>query len=414
MLIIYGCMQLGGIETFFLRLAKKSYDKGVRLNFLLLCDKSDCNSELINELIKNANVYFYYDIFKKNRILDKNFFLLNSFQLTNLDLMLDGIEIIHVTTAQHALLVNRILNFKKMEITLTVGVYHSQEFCWYMKSLPYFEKIHREFIFKHLSDKNLLCFSETTRNYLAQETNYNISNSKVFRLGVIDKPIHNLFHENRIKKNTIKICAVGRLIKFKTYNLWMLDVLKKLQEKNIDIIFDIYGDGPLKDIIDSKKGDLNVNLKGSFDYSQFNKIVSTYDLFIGSGTAIIQSAALGIPSIIGVESIKQPLTYGYFSDFYEYEYHNMSLSFKKIEVERIIEDFCQMSNEDKRLLSEKHITASHAFLMDNCLQNFLNPAVPYVNLNSNIKFNLFFYYLSKIIFYFYCKIFHKDIYYKGY
>lgn len=413
MLIIYGCMRVGGIETFFLRLAKFSKKKGVTLKFLLLSERSDSNEKLIRELMSYADVYFYHDIFIKNSLMSNNFFLLNPINIVNLNAFLENVKIIHVTTAQHALLVNRFLKLTRLEIPMTVGVYHSQEFCWDMWKIPYFERIHRNYIFEYISDKNILCFSEATRQFMVDKAKYPLVYAKTFRLGVVDKVLNKVVQKEEFRGRVIRICAVGRLVKFKTYNIWMIDVIRNLKDKKIDIVFDIYGDGPLVKDINLNKGDLNINLKGSFDYSDFNNVVCNYDLFIGSGTAIVQAASLGVPSIIGIESIKEPYTYGFFSDFYKYEYHNSDLHFKKNKVEDLILDFYSMSIDEKRLLSMAHVSASNSFTMDECFNGFFNPEIPYVKTNKLIDFNVFLYFTSKICFYIYCRIFGKDIYYKG-
>lgn len=413
MLIIYGCMKLGGIETFFLRLAKFSKKKGVKLKFLLLSERSESNEELIRELMSYADVYFYHDLFVKKRLMNKKFILLNSINIVNLNALLKDVKIIHVTTGQHALLVNRLLKLTRLEIPMIVGVYHSQEFCWDIWKIPYFEKIHRNYIFEYISDKNILCFSETTRQFMVDKAKYPLVYAKIFRLGVVDKVLNRVLPNEAFGRGVIRICAVGRLVKFKTYNIWMIDVIRSLKDKKIDIIFDIYGDGPLAKDINLNKGDLNINLKGSFDYSNFNNIVCNYDLFIGSGTAIVQAASLGVPSIIGIESIKEPYTYGFFSDFYKYEYHLSDLDFEKSKVEDLILDFYSMSVDERRLLSIAHVIASNSFSMDECFNGFFNPEIPYVKTNKLIDFNVFLYYASKISFYIYCRIFGKDIYYKG-
>jgi len=410
MLIIYISLQLGGIETFFLRLAKTSANNGKILKFLILSNKSESNQELISELSEYAEVYFFYDLFKKLPLIGTRFFLLNPFKNEVLNNLIKDINTIHVATGQHALLANRILKSKNLNIPITVGVYHGQEFCWNKGLLPYFEKINRKFVFEYISDKNILCFSENTKDYMAKKTNYLLTSAKTFRLGVINDNAKEKIVSKEFSTNKIRMCAVGRLVQFKTYNIWMSEVVKNLKDKNIDIVFDIYGEGPLRKKIESGKHYSSINLKGQFDYSNFNEKIKEYDLFIGSGTAIIQASALGVPSIIGIESIEKPYTYGYFSEFYEYEYHSLSLDLPKIKVEEVIENFFYMSNDEKKSLSRDHILASNSFTMDECYNNFIKPDVGFINLESYMELDRLKYYTSKVIFYVYCKIFGIDVY----
>lgn len=413
MLIIYGGLYLGGIETFFLRLAKKSKERGEKIRFLILSHKSDSNEELVSKLSEYAEVYFFNDIFRNIPFLGTRFFLLNKFKDNKLSDLLDEVQVIHVTTGEHALLANRMLKINNTNIPITVGVYHNQQFCWKKPTIPYYEKVNRKYVFEYVSDSNILCFAKSTKEYLIKETSYPLTSAKTFRLGVVDKVMEKASNYKDFSSNKIKMCAVGRLVKFKTYNIWMTKVIESLREKNIDIIFDIYGEGPLESQIKNIINDSSVSLKGEFDYSNFDTKIKEYDLFIGSGTAIIQASSLGIPSIIGIESIEEPYTYGYFSEFYEYEYHSLDLDFPKVKVEELIENFLAMDKREKDCLSQKHILASESFNMNECYNNFINPNNKYVPLEKHMNVNLLRYYFSRVIFYFYSKLLNLDVYYQG-
>ena len=49
--------------------------------------------------------------------------------------------------------------------------------------------------------------------------------------------------------------------------------------------------------------------------------------FVGSGTALLEAAAMGIPAIIGIESDEEGLTYGLLSQLKGYSYHEKGLAF---------------------------------------------------------------------------------------
>jgi hypothetical protein len=197
----------------------------------------------------------------------------------------------------------------------------------------------------------------------------------------------------------LKIISVGRLVEFKTYNLYMISVINALKEKGLSVQFDIYGDGPLKSQIQEKIYNLNlydlIRLKGTLDYSKFDQVVSQYDLFIGSGTAIIQAASLGVPSIVAVENVTQPITYGYSSAVHQYEYNLNGLNLPFFSVEKMIADYYVMNESDRLKLKQAHSNSMEAFTNEACqksmdaLKNIIMPKQAF-------KFNRLRYELSKV------------------
>ena len=58
MLFIYGALPVGGIETFFVRMAKERFKKKLSTSILLLSKPEQSNNELLSEIKKYANVIF--------------------------------------------------------------------------------------------------------------------------------------------------------------------------------------------------------------------------------------------------------------------------------------------------------------------------------------------------------------------
>jgi len=112
----------------------------------------------------------------------------------------------------------------------------------------------------------------------------------------------------------LKIISVGRLVDFKAYNLGASQVASECLARGIEIAWDIYGDGPLagriQEEIRSHSMEGIVTLKGELPYEQFTSTIAGYDLFIGMGTAAIEAAMIGLPSICATES-QRTLSYGY-------------------------------------------------------------------------------------------------------
>ena len=91
----------------------------------------------------------------------------------------------------------------------------------------------------------------------------------------------------------------------------------------------------------------------------------SFDLFIGSGTSIVE--ALGI---VGIESTKEPLTYGFFSDVCMYDYNIDGLDLVKCSVEELILKYLKMDYKERYNLSKLHSESIKPFLMSTTVENF--------------------------------------------
>lgn len=372
MLLIYGALAIGGIETFFVRLAKERFRRNLTTKLILLETKTASDAYLLTEIQKYAEVYYAEDLFKILSFLGRKIPLITPLNKKKLDIILKDVQHVHVTGGLTALIAYRIKTEIKKDLILTVGFYHSLEYLWGNYNIPFFEKINRKFVLNTLPKKNLFLFSETMISFY-QKKNIDLRKSQTFRIGVIERT------KNPIKKeytsaDTLKVCSVGRLVSFKSYNTWMIDVVCELKGMGVNITYDIYGDGALHEFLEKKIRDLGlddiIKLKNQIPYSQFHETVLRYDLFVGSGTAIVEASSLGVCSIIGIESIIEPKTYGFFSDFSTIDYNISNLDLKKVNVIELILDFKSLTTTEKSILSFKHIESINSFYIDTCNNNF--------------------------------------------
>lgn len=367
MLFIYGALPVGGIETFFVRMVKERAKLGLPSSILLLSEPEESDEVLLEEMINHAQVLFPHDLFSTISCFSRRFPLISPVKKNVLLKLFKEVDQIHVFDGMHALLGDRFNKITGKKIPITVGFYHYIKYLWGNENIPYFERLNRKFIFDFLPKEALLMFSEGNKELYEKHKKMNFAKSQVFRLGVVDKrdvELHGSLN------SPLKIVAVGRLVEFKTYNFYMLEVLSDLKKQDVFIRFDIYGDGPLKHELLERIKQLNltgsVALKGTLDYSKFDETVSKYDLFIGSGTAIIQAASLGVPSIVGVENVIQPKTYGYFSDVHQYEYNLKGLDLPLVSVQRTIEDYISMDKKERVALKKAHLESTKEFTNESC------------------------------------------------
>jgi hypothetical protein len=304
---------------------------------------------------------------------------------------------IHVFEGMHALLGYRLSTLLGLRIPVTVGFYHYIKYLWGGDNVALHERINRDFIFNYLPDQSLLFFSEGSRQLYSKHKKIDFTNANTFSLGVVDKKEVEISGEI---VTPLTIVAVGRLVEFKTYNFYMVEVVKALVDKGIRVEFDIYGDGPLKQDIQKhiKKLGMSeyVSLKGNLEYSKFDETVAQYDLFIGSGTAIIQSSALGVPSIVGVENMIQAKTYGYFFNVFRYQYTRKGLDLPLVSIISLIIEYIEMTIESRLQIKSKHLDCVDNFTNESC-QNSMDELRHIKMPSDSFQYNKWLYMVSYVV-----------------
>jgi len=153
----------------------------------------------------------------------------------------------------------------------------------------------------------------------------------------------------------------------------MIDVVHDLIKRGISVRYVIYGDGPLRSDMIKKieaYGLLDrIELRGLLEYSRFAQAISEFDIFIGSGTAIVEAAGQGIPSLVGIESVDAPVTYGFLSEIPGFTYNEDNLHTKTLVVDKILE-FISMDFRSRSKISYDHISKADIFSIETCVQNF--------------------------------------------
>ena len=111
----------------------------------------------------------------------------------------------------------------------------------------------------------------------------------------------------------LRIVSVGGW-SIQDLHLSAAEIVRQCGDAGLPVRWDIYGTGPLadamRDSIDRHKVGQAVALKGTLPYSSFPHTVADYDLFIGMGTAALEAAMLGVPTIVATES-EPRRTYGF-------------------------------------------------------------------------------------------------------
>ena len=168
------------------------------------------------------------------------------------------------------------------------------------------------------------------------------------------------------KNSSIRIVSVGRLVDFKAYNLGAAPVIRACLDRGIDVTWDIYGYGPqepeIRRLAVESGVERNLQLMGKLDYDKFSTTVADYDLFVGMGTAVIEAAMVGVPSICAaIGELRR--SYGYVS---ELPFGNVGEFIHDRPLRDIVEIICsyaRLSLDERSSVSRNEIQTARRYEM---------------------------------------------------
>lgn len=392
-LFIYTALPKGGIETFFVRMASKLFEKGHSLRFLFFTNNND--EELLNELKKYARVYFindylYLPSFLKNKSpLYKLLFPLKYKKLFK-EVLCD-VDHLHAPDYNSILYYNKISS-KKDQFTCSTGVYHINEYNFHDFKNWYFGKSIINFIQK-LPAKNILFFNEISNQF------YNTIYSNKFKESLIT-PIGidvSAFKDEFVGKQNNRIVSIGRLSSWKKYNFHMIEAVHALQQKGITIHYDSYGDGDQLEVLNALVTKYNLNhlitFHNGIPYSKFKTTISNSLLFIGAGTALIEASACGIPALIGIENETKPVSYGFLHNVTSYSYQEQQLPYERKEITQFILHLLNCDEITYKSECEKAKLRANDFSIDKTVSDFEKIC----SNSEKIKLNSNYFKLSRIV-----------------
>lgn len=150
-----------------------------------------------------------------------------------------------------------------------------------------------------LSKNSLVFMDEENRKKTGEELEISLSRSYLPITTESAPNIHELSTRS-IPKEKLKVAWVGRLDDFKIPIL--LHTLSRLNDVTcFNIEFDVIGDGGKKNTVVERSDCLDrlkVNFKGNVNYTELDRILLQYHLVFAMGTSALDSARLGIPTVV--------------------------------------------------------------------------------------------------------------------
>lgn len=197
--------------------------------------------------------------------------------------------------------------------------------------------------------------NEVCRAGAAHELGARLLRSPIAPLPVADLP------RRRSNRTPGKLVSVGRLVDFKTYNLYMPAVVAELHRRGHEHVeWHVYGDGPLGPSIRDQARRFGVSnavhLHGTVPYESFATAIDDAEVFIGCGTALVEAGLCGVPGVVGVDS-SGPVTYGLIHNLSGYCAGEVQQTPPQLEVAQVIEEVVLLDDEQYAalgVLSRQH------------------------------------------------------------
>lgn len=356
--LVYGSLRTGGIETLIVRIANHFASIGVRV--FVCCTTG---GSLDSHISKCVNLIYFTD--SKDLLGTLSDLLNRNPPPPRLHLIsFDPIS------AGKALLVETRLK-TSAKISHLSGVFHPR--AYFMNGERRYRKTLNYLLAKAIGQNQIFFMNEECRNSHSCEWQMDLSQSRIMPLPITMPNINWTSSGN----NILRIISVGRLVDFKAYNIGAPSIIKQSLSKGVNVNWDIFGTGPLQNMIVSEimKHDVSphLHLCGDLEYSQFKEVVSRYSLFIGMGTAALEAAALGVPVICA--AVDEPFKcYGYIDSL---PFGNVGEKLENppnINIVDLIASYSEMSVEERRHLSNRCRRVAEQYDMNNFTENILKLA----------------------------------------
>ncbi|MBY6016083.1 glycosyltransferase [Qipengyuania gaetbuli] len=170
---------------------------------------------------------------------------------------------------------------------------------------------------------------------------------------------------------TVRIVTVGRIVPFKAYNFVLPKIVADLRSQGFLVECDIYGYGSheyeLVRLIASHGVENFVKFRGPIDLDTFDSTVLPYDLFVGMGTAALQAAQLGLPTLLAIDN--DPT--GVHGFVYDAPFGNVGEADNtesQTSLSDAIVDFITMTDKERLQVSCRCVSVANQYVFDNYVQ----------------------------------------------
>ena len=357
-------LRMGGVQSLYLRLAQCMPEKVCLISLTELKDQ-----EFLSELTKNGIDFIDASYFSclgtsTKRATMVNFIPLSSYKVSS---YFDQSEcFFHVSRLSGAVVEHRLAKYfpSEAKIKLNVGVYNDLVFGWKSSRNTYFSRLCKLILTGLFGKGGLLFYNEKSKSNMEALVGSSLEGD-IIPIGIQPASRHVQLKRD---KDFFKIVTIGRLVKYKTYNLHLVELLNELVNSYPEIMLDIYGYGQqeedLRALVENNGLNKHVSFKGIIEYSKIYDALENADCFVGCGTTLLEASSFGIPSIIGIENQADPLTYGFLTDTTGLAYHEQGLDYPLKPLKDCILELISSDESYLYKLSQAHMLRARDFSID--------------------------------------------------
>lgn len=303
-LFVYGNMySLGGIQTWLIRVARKLDAEGHSVALLTRSPTEpwDSTSAFVDELANYATVH----------VGGRHWFTGPAAHPS-----LGRPQVIFACGLEALLLAVHVQKRMLPEAKIVAGTFAPREYCWKAPRRQRRWSQHlAERIIQRLPIENFMFSTDGMARQTGDCLGRDLTASRVLPLP-IDTDRLQPVPGRRIDLN--KIASVARLVPYYTHHRQMIRVIAELRAEGHAFAYHAYGDGPDRSALEMEARRFGVEdaifLHGAIPYEDFPEAVGDAFAYIGLGTALIEAAACGIPSLVAIDSHAGPMTYGFVQD----------------------------------------------------------------------------------------------------
>lgn len=294
--LVCGALSLGGIETLIVRLCNQLTAEGRSVR--LLCT----GGTLMTDLPPAAEVLIYSGW---TEALEKFNSIGRPAQgTTHLVVSFDP-----TTAALASWLIGQ--SPRSTALRHITGIFHPR--AYFLDGEDRLRRAINRMILRNFRDDQVFFMNVETRESHTEWAARDFSDCPIIPLGITERqPSY-----APGSRQTFKVVSVGRLVRFKDFNLEIPAIVSNLRSRAIEISWKIFGCGELEQEIRSRIAEFGVDqfvtLGGELPYAELSTELVRHDAFVGTGSTVLEAGMVGMPSIMAIDS-EGARTYGFVQD----------------------------------------------------------------------------------------------------
>lgn len=172
-----------------------------------------------------------------------------------------------------------------------------------------------------------------------------------------------------------KITTIGRFVEFKKYLFLLPEIAAELAGNGVFVEIDIHGYGPeegrLRTLIEHHEVADRVRILGKLDPRLIDQTLDLTDIFIGSGSVLLEAASRGVPSLVCIDSNGEATSPGFIHDlplFYTSEEREGA---RMHSITQLIVEFARLSQSQQNTIRRQSFEYCLPYYPDNVANQIL-------------------------------------------